>query len=282
MRQKPGSMKKGLEAACFMADRTSAGLTESDAWAWARVNSLRHAHTLSHIVMHAKGKGREIDVLNASGLSAGHQDFSILPALRDMGIEVNWHAIESSQSPYLKDMRHIESIERLGIRLKLTDLAIPGALGHCGPFDVVLFTEIAEHLDHSVFLRALSGISDALEPDGILILTTPNLLSLGNRLRFLAGKGEGAWWGDGRMNMEKGLYGHISLYGPARIKKLLLDSGFAVDRCYTFSPGCGPAHFMRKAASRLCGLLATLVENGGATLVAVASKGEPVRVPPKI
>jgi len=39
---------------------------------------------------------------------------------------------------------------------------------------------------------------------------------------------------------------------------------------------------MKKAASRLCGLLATLVENGGATLVAVASKGEPVRVPPKI
>lgn len=282
MQGKPGSIRKELEAPCFMADRFAAGIPEKDAIVWAKANSVRHAHTFLHIIRHAKERGRRIDVLNASGLSAGHQDFSILPVLRDMGIEVNWHAIESPESPYLGNMHHIESIERLGIRLKLTDLSIPGALSQEGPFDVVLFTEIAEHLDHSVLLRALSGIRDALKYDGILILTTPNLLSLGNRLKFLAGRGEGAWWGEGSMNMEKGLYGHIAIYGPARIKRLLQDSGFAVDRCYTFSPGCGPAPFIRKAMSNLSGLLGSLIGNSGTTLLAVASKGEPVRVPLKI
>jgi SAM-dependent methyltransferase len=50
-------------------------------------------------------------------------------------------------------------------------------------FDLVIAIEVSEHiLDHELFFRELSRI---LKPSGQLLLSTPNILSLKSRIRFL-------------------------------------------------------------------------------------------------
>jgi 2-polyprenyl-3-methyl-5-hydroxy-6-metoxy-1,4-benzoquinol methylase len=53
-------------------------------------------------------------------------------------------------------------------------------------FQTVLFCEIIEHLVAPD--RTLAAVVDLLAPGGLLLVTTPNLASLGNRVRLLRGK----------------------------------------------------------------------------------------------
>ena len=53
-------------------------------------------------------------------------------------------------------------------------------------YDVVFFCEILEHLQHDP-LAVLAEIKRVLTPNGVLILTTPNVARLENRVRLLAG-----------------------------------------------------------------------------------------------
>lgn len=50
-------------------------------------------------------------------------------------------------------------------------------------FDAVSCTEVVEHLDD--YRRLLREISRVLRPGGVLVLSTPNILNLKSRLRFL-------------------------------------------------------------------------------------------------
>ena len=94
-------------------------------------------------------------------------------------------------------------------------------------FDVVLFCEIIEHLQHDP-LAALCEIHRVLRPSGVLIVTTPNVARLENVARMLAGEnvydpysGYGAY---GRHNRE---------YTLGELQRLLEHAGFAVQSAFT-------------------------------------------------
>jgi SAM-dependent methyltransferase len=55
-----------------------------------------------------------------------------------------------------------------------------------GTFKTILFCEIIEHLVAPD--RTLRAVVDLLAPGGLLLVTTPNLASLGNRIRLLRGR----------------------------------------------------------------------------------------------
>jgi SAM-dependent methyltransferase len=55
-----------------------------------------------------------------------------------------------------------------------------------GTFQTILFCEIIEHLVAPD--RTLKAVVELLAPGGLLLVTTPNLASLGNRFRLLRGK----------------------------------------------------------------------------------------------
>lgn len=55
-----------------------------------------------------------------------------------------------------------------------------------GEFDLVVFFEVIEHLLNPH--HALNEIYKVLRDEGVLILSTPNLSKLSNRIRLLAGK----------------------------------------------------------------------------------------------
>lgn len=55
-----------------------------------------------------------------------------------------------------------------------------------GSFDVLLFTEVMEHLFNPFLI--FKEMSRVIRKNGVLLLSTPNLASLRNRIRFLQGK----------------------------------------------------------------------------------------------
>ena len=102
-----------------------------------------------------------------------------------------------------------------------------------GQPNIVLFTEIAEHLPHDLFLRSLSLVRQILSAQGKFFLTTPNSDRLHFRINTLLGR-ETEYWGDGQANFRRGLFGHIVYYNIARLRRLLADVGLTMCEAKTF------------------------------------------------
>jgi SAM-dependent methyltransferase len=92
-------------------------------------------------------------------------------------------------------------------------------------FDVVTATEVIEHLED--FRQVVREIHRVLKPGGICILSTPNILNLNSRLRFLW---FGFWNLFGPLPVKhSALYstgGHINPVSWFYVAHALLDAGF--------------------------------------------------------
>jgi hypothetical protein len=256
--------------ACYRVENEIVGQDEKNSRFWARANSVRHAHTLNAILDFARRRETaQLRVLNASGLSAGHQDFSICRYLAP-AFDLEWVAFESPRSPYLAAPRFRQLAAEMAVTVRLSDFAADEQLYGDGSYDVVLFTEIAEHLDHGTLLRSLLAARARLAVDGIVIVTTPNLAYVTNRVKLLAGDGDLHYWGDGVENMRRGLWGHIVYYDLKRLTRLLADAGLEVSTAYTFTYG----NLKPTLSTRLAGALAPLFRHAGQTLFVTASRVE--------
>jgi len=86
-------------------------------------------------------------------------------------------------------------------------------------FDVVIASELIEHLfQPQVFLKEINRVT---KKKGKLVLTTPNLLYWGNRLKFM--KGEFVYQNTGVFDE-----GHIHFYTHQTLKDDLVNSGFKI------------------------------------------------------
>lgn len=91
-----------------------------------------------------------------------------------------------------------------------------------GSLDLVFAGELIEHLlDTDGFL---ANIHRVLRPGGVLVLTTPNLASLENRVRLLLGRYP--VWVDYRL----GSSGHVRAYTPRVLGAQLAAHGFRLER----------------------------------------------------
>lgn len=102
-----------------------------------------------------------------------------------------------------------------------------------GTFDVVVFSEVFEHLRIDPIFT-ISELGRVLAPGGVLLLTTPNLRSLRGLLRLaLLGKG----WAVGahplteyRKLSEQGWMGHVREYTALEVTDFVEGCGLVVDR----------------------------------------------------
>lgn len=95
-----------------------------------------------------------------------------------------------------------------------------------GQFSTVIFSEVIEHLGNP--LNALFEINRVTKNEGVLILTTPNLYSLGKVIKYLLGKGitEEGVFNNYLQEYTYGYPGHIKEYSNYGIKDILKYAGF--------------------------------------------------------
>ena len=152
-------------------------------------------------------------------LEVGSSPYFTTLALTMSGRDVTGVDIDPSQAPARVEV----------LRCDIERDALP--FGECS-FDVILFSEVFEHLRLDP-LFTLSELRRVLRPDGVLLLTTPNLRSLRGILRLtLRGKAwaVGADPYEAYMRLKThGFMGHVREYTAWEMRAMLEPCGFTID-----------------------------------------------------
>ena len=94
-------------------------------------------------------------------------------------------------------------------------------------FDLVTFTEVAEHLEN--YHAIVHEIHRVLKPNGVIIITTPNILNMKSRMRFLT---NGFWSMFGPLHVGETAIestgGHITPIAYPYLAHALMSSGFGM------------------------------------------------------
>lgn len=185
-----------------------------------------------------EGLGRDPQMADCRGLEVGCGQGALVQSFSRIFRAVSWCALEHPDRQYLRLDSFRESFRQSGIRLETCDLLsepVPFADEY---FDVVVFSEIIEHLPVLSIRTILKELRRILKPGGLLAISTPNQASLSNRLRFL--KGHSLFSLPVEVSYARGTFGHIRLYTLKELREILALSGFSVARefclnCYLFS-----------------------------------------------
>jgi 2-polyprenyl-3-methyl-5-hydroxy-6-metoxy-1,4-benzoquinol methylase len=120
---------------------------------------------------------------------------------------------------------HKNELEAEGIHFVIAELARGTLPFDREEFDLVVFTEVLEHLfvlPHAVLLE----INRITKPGGFLVLSTPNLLSLYKRLRFLKGISP---MERASMKRDGGVaQGHVREYSMQELCDILVECDFEI------------------------------------------------------
>jgi len=97
-------------------------------------------------------------------------------------------------------------------------------------FDLITFTEVAEHLEnHHTIIREIYRV---LKPGGMLVMTTPNILNIKSRIRFFL---YGFWNFFGPMpvghDSHESALGHITPISYFYLGHTLMETGFKKLHC---------------------------------------------------
>jgi 2-polyprenyl-3-methyl-5-hydroxy-6-metoxy-1,4-benzoquinol methylase len=116
----------------------------------------------------------------------------------------------------------VEAARARGVEARLVDLDRAPLPWPDRAVDVVVAAEVIEHVVDTDHL--LEEIARVLRPGGALVITTPNLASLENRLRLLLGRYP--MW----MDIGVGGTGHVRYYTPRMLRHQLARHGLMVER----------------------------------------------------
>lgn len=158
-------------------------------------------------------------------LEIGTGYLGMVAALRKWFPEAWITGVEYPERRYIwtKDYHARLAIART--RLVAADIARSGIPFRSGTFDLVMFSEVIEHLPPQTLPAVMMEIARTLMPCGRLLLTTPNLASWINRELLLRGDSPGQQSPDLVID---GSYGHLRLYTMDELVRLAEASGLHV------------------------------------------------------
>jgi len=190
----------------------------------------KYLHVLENVVPRLPVDGRVLDV----GAGPG----AIAMMLARLGFEV--HAVDTwaeypDEGGNIAGSRGriLETMSENGVEPTFCDVTERGLPFPEETFDAVLFIDVIEHL-HESPMRVMLDMRRVLKGGGLLAVQTPNLASLKNRLKFLAGRtplGQfEEWFTDRSFQNVEGFYGHVREYTVGELRAMFRMSGFGVER----------------------------------------------------
>jgi 2-polyprenyl-3-methyl-5-hydroxy-6-metoxy-1,4-benzoquinol methylase len=167
----------------------------------------RYEYTLALAL--GRGGGRVLDV----GCSPGHLAMALVKAgFEVQGIDLN-QAWLAKYAPGWSTRLHITHTD-----IEKNPMPFPSA-----SFDLVIFTEVLEHIaitDPCVVLREIRRV---LRPGGSMVLSTPNVANISNVVALI--QGENVFWPP--EIFYGGVDRHNREYTPVELVQLVQKSGFA-------------------------------------------------------
>lgn len=157
------------------------------------------------IVLKLIGNGKKV-------LDLGCYDGTVGSLLQRNGNEV--YGVDISEKP-------VQLAKQKGIEAYVADIE-DGIPFPENSFDVVFAGELIEHVFDTV--KFLEEVRRMLKKDGYLVLTTPNLASLGRRVLLLFGRNPNM-----EPSLEEGASGHIRYFVKDSLFNLLESHGFIID-----------------------------------------------------
>jgi ubiquinone/menaquinone biosynthesis C-methylase UbiE len=129
--------------------------------------------------------------------------------------------VQSSACDYTDEMMKLP-----GQKLEIVDLNIEKLPYEDNRYDIVTATEVIEHLEQ--FREVLREMYRVTKPGGVCVLTTPNILNLNSRFRFLT---FGFWNLFGPLPLKDGaiesIGGHINPVSFFYVAHALIQAGFS-------------------------------------------------------
>ncbi len=170
---------------------------------WSRIRPC-----LSMVEAERRRKGRRLRIVDV-GCGDGTVSRLFLGAGQVFGVDMVPELVETAMAQ--------------GIEARVVDVTADGLPFPADEMDVVYGGALIEHLYDPEFF--LSECHRVLVPDGIVVLTTPNIASLTSRVRMLLGRGPKFY--APALSWEFG--GHIRIFTAGTLNKLLQESGFTVE-----------------------------------------------------
>jgi 2-polyprenyl-3-methyl-5-hydroxy-6-metoxy-1,4-benzoquinol methylase len=177
----------------------------------------RFRRTLEAVRRHVPPPARVIDIAGGNG------NFSL--ALAQLGYEVVWNDLRAEMIP---GFRHKDKKGRVSFRVgNALELDFPAS----ELFDVVLATEVIEHVAHPD--QFLAKLATFLKPGGAIVLTTPCGNYFRNGLPRFSDCPDPSVFES--IQFQPGSEGHIFLLYIDEVEQLARRAGLAVERMEVFS-----------------------------------------------
>jgi SAM-dependent methyltransferase len=159
------------------------------------------------------------------GLGAGYVVAAVRSRLADA---VDLYAVEHPARALPHDPRFGSYLATHALAYEPADLvggpltAFPGV-----SFEAIVCSEVIEHLPPDALPAVLEHLAGRLAPDGVLVLSSPNLRSFHRRASFALGGGR-IFDLPFPLAEAGGTYGHVRLYARSEIEDLLAHAGLEV------------------------------------------------------
>lgn len=179
-----------------------------------------------HIQTSQRAKQRLLDI------GIGYTYVTTAVALTLAPARLDLYAVEHPGRRYVALPAFKEQLSATGVKLALVDITSQSLPYADASFEVVVLSEVVEHLPPSRLPFVLSEAARVTQPSGLLICSSPNLVSLLRRLVFLSGKS--VFDPALPIDYAPNTFGHIRLYTVEELRDLMQRCGFRLKTvCYT-------------------------------------------------
>lgn len=183
---------------------------------------VRRVPLIVSLAEHVLGSGA-----NGEGLEVGAGYAFLLFPMAKFFPRFHWTGVDHPSRAYVGQDEYLKAFQESKCEFTSVDIIHERLPFSDGRFQLVIFSEVLEHLPKERLNFALSELARVVRPGGILIMSSPNQASLENRLLLLKGKGILAM--PDTLPSAGGTFGHIRLYTLSEIESAMSKLGFSIE-----------------------------------------------------